>query len=532
MKKFALTLLFVPYIASASSLTPAQVSAIINLLQSFGADASVVANVQANLGVSPATQPIISTVIRTLSKGMSGPDVTQIQQFLISQQLLSADSATGYFGALTEAAVQAFQRNHAVVSFGTPETTGYGAVGPKTMGAMALLRATPGTITPPPSVQPRPPIVPTPLVPTQPPITSGGGGGTSPPTPTPTPVPTPTPIPTPTPTPTPTPPPSFHASVLGNPLLPALRIDCSASGVCGDIPIANYAYAPADILYQGARHLFFCSGGIPNISFDSVRYINSRDAIEKIALTVPGYSGTGTDMAACDPSVVMFNGSAYLFYGSSVALNAASNASQWHFINTIRLARAPALEGPFTALDQEVVSPAVLSLARDQTNGYLGASWPSAVVHGGKLQLWYMDDTNIDPSAPAGSHYLPFWYKESTDGTHWSTPIQTNIVYEVPHSGEVKYDPTSNLYVMFSVYNANTATSYLGTRYSADGITWSAAEKVADLPPYSHNVGVVSDEQGNLPAGNFDYSFGAPFGLAKTDVFGQWSLYTGTLQRK
>jgi len=63
--------------------------------------------------------------------------VIQLQQFLIGQNLLSNDSVTGYFGAHTQAAVQAFQKSQAIVSSGNPATTGYGAVGPKTRAAFA-----------------------------------------------------------------------------------------------------------------------------------------------------------------------------------------------------------------------------------------------------------------------------------------------------------------------------------------------------------------------------------------------------------
>ena len=74
---------------------------------------------------------------RALSFGSRGPDVVQLQQYLISPGLLSADSATGYFGPLTEAAVQQWQSSHGVVSSGSAETTGYGAVGPRTRAALA-----------------------------------------------------------------------------------------------------------------------------------------------------------------------------------------------------------------------------------------------------------------------------------------------------------------------------------------------------------------------------------------------------------
>src|SRR3989344_1593730 len=74
------------------------------------------------------TSPISSN----LSRGSKHPEVTSVQKFLISQSLLSSDSATGYFGPLTEAAVKAFQKKYNIVISGTPVSTGFGATGPKT----------------------------------------------------------------------------------------------------------------------------------------------------------------------------------------------------------------------------------------------------------------------------------------------------------------------------------------------------------------------------------------------------------------
>ena len=85
---------------------------------------------------SAAACPAIS---RSLSRGASGTDVTALQQFLITQGVLSAGSATGYFGLLTEKAVQTLQKAHNVVSSGSPATTGFGFVGKKTQAAIASL---------------------------------------------------------------------------------------------------------------------------------------------------------------------------------------------------------------------------------------------------------------------------------------------------------------------------------------------------------------------------------------------------------
>lgn len=86
---------------------------------------------------------------RSLRKGMSGSDVTALQQFLAADTRLYPDgTVSGYFGPLTEAAVQALQRRHNLVTSGTPETTGYGSVGPATRNLIATLCTSGGPSTP------------------------------------------------------------------------------------------------------------------------------------------------------------------------------------------------------------------------------------------------------------------------------------------------------------------------------------------------------------------------------------------------
>ncbi len=78
---------------------------------------------------------------RNISYGSRGADVTQLQNFLIAQKDLAAGNNTGYFGKLTEAAVKSWQKRNGIVSMGTPSTTGYGSVGPKTRVAIKSLCA-------------------------------------------------------------------------------------------------------------------------------------------------------------------------------------------------------------------------------------------------------------------------------------------------------------------------------------------------------------------------------------------------------
>lgn len=78
------------------------------------------------------------TLSRSLSFGAQGSDVLSLQQFLVAQNLLAAGASNGYFDATTERAVQQLQIRYGVVVSGSPTTTGYGAVGPRTRSLIAL----------------------------------------------------------------------------------------------------------------------------------------------------------------------------------------------------------------------------------------------------------------------------------------------------------------------------------------------------------------------------------------------------------
>jgi spore germination protein YaaH len=79
---------------------------------------------------------------RSLFLGLSGSDVTTLQNELITAGYLSAGSAIGYFGAQTEAAVQKFQCAQNIICTGA-SVSGYGIAGPKTQAALANAAATP-----------------------------------------------------------------------------------------------------------------------------------------------------------------------------------------------------------------------------------------------------------------------------------------------------------------------------------------------------------------------------------------------------
>ncbi len=91
----------------------------------------------------------VANLNHNLYRSLKGLDVTTLQNFLISQGLLASDANTGFFGPLTEKAVQAFQKANGLVSSGTPLTTGYGNVGPITRAKInSLLGVSGGLCTP------------------------------------------------------------------------------------------------------------------------------------------------------------------------------------------------------------------------------------------------------------------------------------------------------------------------------------------------------------------------------------------------
>lgn len=323
---------------------------------------------------------------------------------------------------------------------------------------------------------------------------------------------------------------------------PLLVIDCSRVGVCGSVESESYAYAAADIRHLNVRHLYFCSGGVTNVSFDSIRYINDRERHLKIVLSVADGAETGRDMAACDPSIVTFGGHVYMAYGSAFAMNRASRPrADWQYANAIHLARAGSFETDFHVLDEDgnwknrsaapraIAKPLVVSPERSHRTGYLGASWPSLVVHGGRIHLWYYDDTGRTGASTERRHR--YFHSESKDGVIWSDPHATTISQPV-HSADIKYDPIGQRYLMVAIFNPHESGSWLGVSSSADGLNWSRVERVGTLPEFSHNVGLQSDERGHLLPGAIEFTYGAPIGLVSGRSQGRWSLFGGSLLRR
>lgn len=133
-------------VAQAASLTSDQVSAILNLLKSFGAEQSVITNVETSLtggtpsaggntggwqyapGQSASTTPGIPgkgenrsdrakcvLLARNLRQGSQGDDVREFQKMLWEEGHFMG-STTGFFGPMTAKAVAKWQEKHGIAS--------------------------------------------------------------------------------------------------------------------------------------------------------------------------------------------------------------------------------------------------------------------------------------------------------------------------------------------------------------------------------------------------------------------------------
>lgn len=86
---------------------------------------------------------LVNAFTINLYRGFNHPQVRTLQQCLNNKGIIVAANGSGspsnettFFGLLTQQAVQRFQANQNIVSSGSPQTTGYGFVGPKTRAAL------------------------------------------------------------------------------------------------------------------------------------------------------------------------------------------------------------------------------------------------------------------------------------------------------------------------------------------------------------------------------------------------------------
>ncbi|PIR45406.1 MAG: hypothetical protein COV09_01615 [Candidatus Vogelbacteria bacterium CG10_big_fil_rev_8_21_14_0_10_50_13] len=143
---FIISALFVPVLANAATADEirAQIQSLLNQITALQTQLNLVSDTP----TSGTPSNVCPNLYRALSRGSRGSDVISLQRFLIAQGFLSGDSATGFFGSMTEVAVQKWQAQNSIVSYGNANTTGYGVVGARTRAAIAAR-----CVTKPPIVQ-------------------------------------------------------------------------------------------------------------------------------------------------------------------------------------------------------------------------------------------------------------------------------------------------------------------------------------------------------------------------------------------
>jgi len=294
--------------------------------------------------------------------------------------------------------------------------------------------------------------------------------------------------------------------------------------VNSDADLTSYAYGPSIIRKDGIYHVFFCSAGA-HPAWDFIRYVHSTDgktwSVPTIMLRATG--ANGFDQAACDPSVVYYQGFYYMFYSSAYA------TAPGLFQTVIQVARSLNIDGPYLTYTQRgtwediptdpqiIIKPLV---TRNQDPVGYGAAPQTVVVHNGEILLWYTDDS-LDLNASR------IYMLKSTDPVTW-TPSPTREISIHASSIDVKFDVTKNHYVMTSLVNPHTSNAYLTRSLSSDGLSWGSSTSIIDagaFPDYANNVGAAGDEFGNALSSQTLVAFGAPYNLNGFDNWGQWDLY-------
>ncbi len=156
----SLVAVMVPSGVVQAALTSAQVDAIISLLQSFGADATTIANVQASLTGGTPTPPGTGnyqgipagfTFTTNIPVGTVSQDVVYLKAVLIGEGCGNGITNTTYYGPHTQANVQCFQNKYKtqISAFAGYTIASTGLVG---TGTRAQLNALLSGTTPPPTV--------------------------------------------------------------------------------------------------------------------------------------------------------------------------------------------------------------------------------------------------------------------------------------------------------------------------------------------------------------------------------------------
>ncbi len=82
-----------------------------------------------------------------------------------------------------------------------------------------------------------------------------------------------------------------------------------------------------------------------------------------------------------------------------------------------------------------------------------------------------------------------------------------------PQLVNIKWDPSSNRYVMIGIKNEYTTNVQFVTRTSPDGITWTETAAGVAAPNWSAEFGFSGDDRGFMTGGKILLGFAAPYDL-------------------
>ena len=138
------------------ALNQSQISAIVNLLRSFNVPENTINTVKVvlrgekvNVSNNDETSAVIKKdasnikpkkmvrlctwVPKPFRPGTYSEELKEIQEFLKEEGYFDFTEATGYYGPATIRAIQKFQKEYGIVSYGSLSSTGFGLLGPKTV---------------------------------------------------------------------------------------------------------------------------------------------------------------------------------------------------------------------------------------------------------------------------------------------------------------------------------------------------------------------------------------------------------------
>ena len=297
-------------------------------------------------------------------------------------------------------------------------------------------------------------------------------------------------------------------------------------------------YAPSIIKSDGAYHTFWCSPGEEG-AWDYIRYSKSKNlrswSEPSVVLTAKPFVSPGRNLpenhAACDPSLVYFQGYYYLYYSNAIMTKPAQGDQPPTYKTVITVARSRSISGPYKTYtkrktwESKPQDPQILIFPASLTTSSYGAGQQTVVNHQGKLYMWYTDDSDYEK----GGSFIKLRVSNSPVDWEEATEIKVDDLAIVNYDFDMKYDPVQQKFVAIGIQNRHSPNSQLLQFTSEDGRSWSKPVTVIEderFPDYAHNVGISSDREGHLidPEETI-VGFGAPIDFAREDRWGIWNLY-------